>query len=63
MEEEEVRVLAADVGCEKGSWSMKYLGLLLGGNPNSADFWNQVDKKVGKGWMDGIRLFCLKEVA
>ncbi|KAL5543130.1 hypothetical protein UlMin_010840 [Ulmus minor] len=48
LEEEEVRVLAADVGCEKGSWPMKYLGLLLGGNLNSADFWNPTVEKVRK---------------
>ncbi|KAL5537608.1 hypothetical protein UlMin_044784 [Ulmus minor] len=46
--EEEVRVLASEVGCEKGSWPMKYLGLLLGGNSNLADFWNPVVEKVGK---------------
>ncbi|KAL5578918.1 hypothetical protein UlMin_011360 [Ulmus minor] len=41
------------VGCEKGSWPMKYLGLPLGGNPISAEFWNPVIEKVGKrldGW-------------
>ncbi|KAL5566576.1 hypothetical protein UlMin_029740 [Ulmus minor] len=31
MEDEEVMALAAVVGCEKGSWPMKYLGLPLGG--------------------------------
>ncbi|KAL5580279.1 hypothetical protein UlMin_012721 [Ulmus minor] len=36
--EEEVGVLASEVGCEKGYWPMKYLGLPLGGNPNSAVF-------------------------
>ncbi|KAL5566826.1 hypothetical protein UlMin_029990 [Ulmus minor] len=51
--EEEVRVLASEVGCEKGSWPMKYLGLPLGGNPNSAEFWTPVIEKVSKrldGW-------------
>ncbi|KAL5556911.1 hypothetical protein UlMin_039147 [Ulmus minor] len=51
--EEEVGVLASEVGCEKGSWPMKYLGLPLGGNPNSAEFWNPVIEKVSKrldGW-------------
>ncbi|KAL5543390.1 hypothetical protein UlMin_007174 [Ulmus minor] len=50
---EEVGVLASEVGCEKGSWPMKYLGLPLGGNPNSAEFWNPVIEKVSKrldGW-------------
>ena len=42
LEDEEVRVLVAVVGCERGSWPIKYLGLPLGGNPNSADFWNPV---------------------
>ncbi|KAL5567832.1 hypothetical protein UlMin_024407 [Ulmus minor] len=42
MEDEEVMALAAVVGCEKGSWPMKYLGLPLGGNPNSTEFWNPV---------------------
>ncbi|KAL5566610.1 hypothetical protein UlMin_029774 [Ulmus minor] len=53
MEDEEVMALAAVVGCEKGSWPMKYLGLPLGGNPNSTEFWNPVVEKVGKrldGW-------------
>ncbi|KAL5539932.1 hypothetical protein UlMin_042971 [Ulmus minor] len=53
LEDEEVWVLAAEVGCEKGSWPMKYLSLPLGGNPNSAEFWNPVVEKVGKrldGW-------------
>ncbi|KAL5548851.1 hypothetical protein UlMin_004082 [Ulmus minor] len=51
--EEEVGVLASEVGCEKGSWPMKYLGLPLGGNPNSAEFWTPVIEKVSKrldGW-------------
>ena len=56
MEDEEVMALAAVVGCEKGSWPMKYLGLPLGGNPNSTEFWNPVVEKVGK------RLSCLKGV-
>ncbi|KAL5539045.1 hypothetical protein UlMin_044773 [Ulmus minor] len=42
---DEVRALASEVGCEKGSWPMKYLGLPLGGNPNSAEFWNPVIEK------------------
>ncbi|KAL5563602.1 hypothetical protein UlMin_033349 [Ulmus minor] len=46
--EEEVGVLASEVGCEKGSWPMKYLGLPLGGNPNLAEFWNPVIEKVSK---------------
>ncbi|KAL5538556.1 hypothetical protein UlMin_042562 [Ulmus minor] len=53
LEDEEVRVLTTEVGCEKDSWPMKYLGLPLGGNPNSAEFWNPVVEKVGKrldGW-------------
>ncbi|KAL5543250.1 hypothetical protein UlMin_010960 [Ulmus minor] len=51
--EEEVGVLASEVGCEKGSWPMKYLGLPLRGNLNSAEFWNPVIEKVSKrldGW-------------
>ncbi|KAL5583298.1 hypothetical protein UlMin_015740 [Ulmus minor] len=51
--EQEVGVLASEVGCEKGSWPLKYLGLPLGGNPNSAEFWNPVIEKGSKrldGW-------------
>ncbi|KAL5550775.1 hypothetical protein UlMin_000951 [Ulmus minor] len=51
--EEDVQALASEVECKNGSWPMKYLGLPLGGNPNSADFWNPVIEKVGKrldGW-------------
>ncbi|KAL5553097.1 hypothetical protein UlMin_040498 [Ulmus minor] len=58
MEDEEVMALAAVVGCEKGSWPMKYLGLLLGGNPNSTEFWNPVVEKVGKR-LDGWKKGCL----
>ncbi|KAL5543164.1 hypothetical protein UlMin_010874 [Ulmus minor] len=57
MEDEEVLILAAVVGCEKGSWPMKYLGLPLGGNPNSTEFWNPVVEKVGKmldGWKNAF---------
>ncbi|KAL5555778.1 hypothetical protein UlMin_038014 [Ulmus minor] len=53
MEDEEVLVLAAVVGCGKDSWPMNYLGFPLGGNPNSIEFWNPVVEKVGKrldGW-------------
>ncbi|KAL5552494.1 hypothetical protein UlMin_039895 [Ulmus minor] len=57
MEDEEVMALAVVVGCEKGSWPMKYLGLPLGGNPNSTEFWNPVVEKVGKrldGWKKAV---------
>lgn len=57
LEDEEVRVLAIEVGCEKGSWPMKYLGLPLGGNPNSTEFWNPIIEKVGKrldGWKNAF---------
>ncbi|KAL5550481.1 hypothetical protein UlMin_000657 [Ulmus minor] len=57
MEDEEVMALAAVVGCEKGSSPMKYLGLPLGGNPNSTEFWNPVVEKVGKrldGWKKSV---------
>ncbi|KAL5548696.1 hypothetical protein UlMin_003927 [Ulmus minor] len=57
MEDEEVMALAAVVGCEKGYWPMKYLGLPLGGNPNSTEFWNPVVEKVGKrldGWKKSV---------
>ncbi|KAL5552484.1 hypothetical protein UlMin_039885 [Ulmus minor] len=40
-----------------GSWPMKYLGLPLGGNPNSTEFWNPVVEKVGKrldGWKKAV---------
>ena len=57
MEDEEVMALATVVGCEKGSWPMKYLGLPLGGNPNSIEFWNPIVEKVGKrldGWKKAV---------
>ncbi|KAL5572344.1 hypothetical protein UlMin_021941 [Ulmus minor] len=57
MEDEEVMALAVVVGCEKGSWPMKYIGLPLGGNPNSTEFWNPVVEKVGKrldGWKKAV---------
>ncbi|KAL5560168.1 hypothetical protein UlMin_036379 [Ulmus minor] len=57
MEDEEVMALAVVVGSEKGSWPIKYLGLPLGGNPNSTEFWNLVVEKVGKmldGWKKAV---------
>lgn len=34
----ELEAYAQQLGCEKESWLLTYLGLTLGGNPNSLDF-------------------------
>ena len=53
LEAEEVAYLAGLVQCSVGAWSIKYLGLLLGGNPTKRTFWEPVMTKVSKsldGW-------------
>ena len=48
-----VSSLADWVGCEVGVWPINYLGLPLGGNPRSRNFWEPVISKVTKrldGW-------------
>ena len=39
---------ASTMGCGVGSWPIKYLGLPLGGNPLSLDFWKLVIEKVAR---------------
>jgi len=46
------------VGCEIEKWPLKYLGMPLGGNPNSTEFWNLVLEKVKKK-LDGLKGGCL----
>ena len=48
---------ASELGCGIGSWPIKYLGLPLGGNPMSIEFWRPVIEKVAKrldGWKKGF---------
>ena len=40
--------LASRLGCVESSWPIKYLGLPLGGNPMSTEFWRPVMEKVTK---------------
>lgn len=47
--------LAEVMGCKVGSWSMKYLGMPLGGNPRAVSFWDSVVEKVSK------KLVCWKK--
>ena len=45
--------LSRSIGCDIGSWPMKYLGIPLGGNPIKSEFWEPVISKVSKrldGW-------------
>lgn len=54
---ERVMELADQLGCSVGSWPMTYLGLPLGGNPMSLEFWNPVVEKMHKrldGWRKGF---------
>ncbi|KAM7513904.1 hypothetical protein LguiA_003487 [Lonicera macranthoides] len=56
MEVEKLEEWATRSGCEIENWPLKYLGLPLGGNPNSLEFWNPVLEKVKKkldGWKGG----------
>ncbi|KAM7485873.1 hypothetical protein LguiA_001882 [Lonicera macranthoides] len=48
--------IAAEVGCVRGSWPLNYLGMPLGGNPNSLAFWDPVIERVSRkleGWHKG----------
>lgn len=42
-------------GCRVESWPLKYLGMLLGGNPRAACFWDPVLERVQK------KLICWKK--
>ena len=57
LEEALVANFASRLGCVVGSWPIKYLGLPLGGNPMSVEFWRPVIEKVAKrldGWKKGF---------
>ena len=59
IEERIVTNLANSIGCSVGCWPTKYLGLPLGSNPLSADFWEPVVVKVSKrldGWKKVLSL-------
>ncbi|RVW69924.1 hypothetical protein CK203_061916 [Vitis vinifera] len=52
--------LASLLDCAVSDWPLLYLGLPLGGNPNSISFWDLVlDSPVG-GWMDEKSLLILR---
>lgn len=40
MSDEEVNMITQQLGCKQESWPLKYLGLPLGGNPKSIEFWS-----------------------
>lgn len=61
-DEEVIRNLALELGCEVGSRPMKYLGPPLCGNPLSREFWNPVVEKVSKRLSLGKRLLILRGV-
>ena len=51
--QEMVSRLASTLDCQETKWPLSYLGLPLGGNPNSIGFWDPVVEKVAKrldGW-------------
>ena len=50
--QEMVYRLALVLDCQETNWSLSYLGLPLGGNPNSLGFWDLVVEKVARG-LDG----------
>ena len=52
-----VDTLTSRMGCGVGSWPIKYLGLPLGGNSLSLEFWRLVIEKVARrldGWKKGF---------
>ena len=51
--QEMVSMLASVLDCQETEWSLSYLGLPLGGNPNSIGFWDLMVEKVARrfdGW-------------
>lgn len=48
LSDEAVLSLAAEMGCEVGSWPLKYLGMPLGGNSRVISFWNPVVEKISR---------------
>lgn len=53
MDEDLIARMASSLGCEVGTWPMKYLGIPLGGNLFRASFWEPVLSKVSKRLGDG----------
>ena len=50
---EMVSRLASIMDCQETDWPLSYLGLPLGGNPNTKSFWDPVVVKVARrldGW-------------
>ena len=48
-----VSQLASILDCQETEWPLSYMGLPLGGNPNSIGFWDLVVEKVARrldGW-------------
>ena len=48
MDDDLVNRFSSELGCGVGTWPIKYLGLPLGGNPMSMEFWRPVIEKVAK---------------
>lgn len=46
VEEEQIRRFASLLGCKVGTWSLKYLGLPVGGNSKSTGFLGSVVERV-----------------
>lgn len=55
VEEEVVHRYASVMACQVEKWSMKYLGMPLGGNKKSSTFWDPVVERVNK------KLSCWKQ--
>lgn len=56
--EDEIQELANTIGCSVGSWPIKYLGLLLGGNLLKKEFWAPVIDKINK-CLEGWKKACI----
>ena len=56
--QEMVSWLASVLDRQENKWSLSYLGLPLGGNPNSIGFWDSVIEKVARR-LDGWKKACL----
>ena len=56
--QEMVSQLASVLDCQETEWPLSYLGLPLGGNPNSIGFWDPVVEKVARR-LDGWKKACL----
>ena len=56
--QEMVSQLASILDCQETEWPLSYMGLPLGGNPNSIGFWDLVVEKVARR-LDGFKKACL----